>query len=269
MAKRISGKPGRLGLWTVAVAKILSLVAIIALGIMALYQGRDTLRQSSFFDLQVIEYYGARNFNKKAFNVILLRSFDRNLLMMDLTRVRALLESESWVATATIRRKLPDRLLIYLREREPIAVAAIDDELYVVDCEGVVLDNYGPHYQHIDQPIVKGLKNIARENALAENAQRIKVYLDLISDLEDSVRDYTGTISEVDVTNPNRVAVVPIEDPVAVYLGKSSFRKRYEVFLSQKDLYYRLKKKYGLIEYVDVTYDNKIIFHTPEEAVAG
>ena len=40
---------------------------------------------------------------------------------------------------------------------------------------------------------------------------------------------------------------------------------RYETFVSQKDLYDRLKEEYGMIESVDVTYDSKIIFHTPQK----
>ena len=68
---------------------------------------------------------------------------DPDLLLIDLDRVRALVESESWVKEATVRRKLPDGLFIHITERQAVAMAAIDTELYIVDREGVILDRPG------------------------------------------------------------------------------------------------------------------------------
>lgn len=259
----------RLISWFGLAAKILIVPAVGALGVVAFHYGRSSLDLGSDFRLAVIEYEGARNFNTEAFNTLLLRTFGRDLLSLDPNRVRALVESETWVRHALVRRKLPDSLRIHLTERVPLAVAAIDNDLFVVDDQGVILDVYGPRHKHLDGPIVKGLGNPARENAAADNAHRIRVYLRLIEDLGTPPRDHTKTVSEVDVTDPSRVAVVPSDEPVAVYLGAEGFRQRYETFLSQKDLYLRLKQKYGLIEYVDVTYDNKIIFHTANRVVSG
>ncbi len=192
-----------------------------------------------------------------------------NLLAVDLHRVRALVESEAWVDAAVVRRKLPDRLMIHVRERVPVAVAAIENQLFVVDRHGVVLDEFGPNYESLTRPIVQGLRNIAVENAVFENQQRMHRYLEVVRDLSGGATDHTASISEIDVGSLERIAVVAIDDPVPIYLGKEEFRSRYEVFLSQKDLYLRLKEKYGLIEYVDVTYDRKIIFHTPKRVVTG
>lgn len=259
----------RLISWLALVAKILIVPTAGVFGAMAFHYGRSSLDLGSDFRLAVIEYEGAQNFNTEAFNTLLLRTFGRDLLTLDPDRVRALVESDTWVRHALVRRRLPDRLRIHVTERIPLAVAAIDSDLFVVDDDGVILDKYGPRYGQLDGPIVKGLRNPARENAAADNARRIRLYFRLVEDLAAQPRDYAATVSEVDVTDPSRVAVVPSDEPVAVYLGDEAFRERYETFLSQKDLYLRLKQKYGLIEYVDVTYDNKIIFHTPNHMVTG
>ncbi len=150
-------------------------------------------------------------------------------------------------------------MLIHITERQPAAVAAIDAELYLVDQEGVILDRPGPQHPSLDRPIVKGLKNVARENAREDNAVRMSTYLTVLTELT----SYNPSISEIDVGIPNSVAVIPQGDPVPVYLGDRDFLARYEIFVSQKDLYDRLKEEYGIIESVDVTYDDKIIFHTP------
>lgn len=259
----------RLVMITSILARILLVVGILVVCTVGYYQARNAEKKDSYFALKVIDYSGADRFNTEAFNTLLESSIPRNLLAVDLERVRSLVESEVWVKGAMVRRKLPDRLLIPIEERTPAAVAAIDGGLYVVDEQGIVLDSYGPSYKSLDQPIVKGLNSVERENAREENAERLGLYLAVIRDLSSEELDYTQSISEVDVGNPDRVAVIPSEEPVAIYLGQQGFRKRYETFLSQKRLYYQLKEKYGLIEYVDVTYDDKIIFHTPNESVSG
>ena len=87
-----------------------------------------------------------------------------------------------------------------------------------------------------------------------------------MSELNSSQGDYTGAISEVLLADPERVAIIREEDPVPIYLGSGRFRERYENFLAQKEVYRQLKKEYGRIEYIDVSFDNKIIFHTPGES---
>ena len=115
---------------------------------------------------------------------------------------------------------------------------------------------------------LKGLGNIARENpsATRENLEKMGIYSRLMSDLGSSDGDYTLSISEVLLADPERIAIVREDDPVPIYLGSGRFRERYENFLAQKDIYQQLKKEYGRIEYIDVSFDNKIIFHTPGES---
>jgi hypothetical protein len=89
----------------------------------------------------------------------------------------------------------------------------------------------------------------------------MQVYLRVVDELD----SHNPSISEVDVETPEQVAVIPMDDPIPIHLGDEDFLRRYETFMSQKDLYDRLKEEYGTIESVDVTYDNKIIFHTPQK----
>lgn len=242
-------------------ARFMLLAFIVLMGAYALDYARHSAQGGSHFKLDQIHYQGVVQLDRQALDPLIYRTVPENVLLIDLDRLRDLVESESWVKEARIRRKLPNRLFIHIVERQPAAVAVIDSELYVVDSEGVVLDRYGPRYQSIDRPIAKGLQNVARENAREENALRMQIYLRVLEEL----KPYDHSISEIDVENPERVAVIPEEDPVHIYLGNEQFSTRYEIFVSQKDLYERLKKQYGTIESVDVTYDNKIIFHTPDE----
>jgi len=245
------------------------LMIVLIIGLWMIRQAADMIESSPYFELRSITFNGISHGDVDQLRQLVSRNFPSRSLEIDLETVRTLIESESWVKSALVRRKLPDRLIFYVTEREPAAVAAIDGELYVVDPEGVILGEFGPDYRDLDKPIVRGLENVARENAGAANRERIRVYLEVIRDLQDRNQDYCEGISEIDVGNPDRVAVYPVDDPVPIYLGNRSYRKRWENFLSQRQLYLDLKKKYGSIEYIDMTYEDRIIFHTPEENVSG
>lgn len=80
-------------------------------------------------------------------------------------RVRARLEAHSYIASAAVRRIFPNRLEIAVREREPQAIAVLDD-LYYVDRSGAV---FGPLRAGDPRnlPIVTGL-----DPAAAGGAQR-------------------------------------------------------------------------------------------------
>ena len=261
-------REARLRLLT-STARVLLTLVLVCLGIYGLYSARRSFGVGAHFELLDIQYAGAKHSDQDALTALIRETFPQSILAIDLDRVRTLVEAEPWVKTAIVRRKLPDKLVIHLTEREPVAVAAIDNELYVVDEEGVLLDSYGATYQSIDRPIIKGLSNVARENSQRENAERLRLYLDVIGDLASAEEDYTQGLSEVDVRDPERVAVFPVDEPVTVYLGNKNFLRNFETYLSQKEIYYKLKQEHGPIEYIDVSYENKVIFHTPDEVITG
>lgn len=236
--------------------------------VLALRHAAYSSQGATLFGMRDIRFEGTRHLSWQKLKSFMLETYSGNILRVDLERLKDLVESESWVRTARVRRQLPGQIIVSVRERAPMAVAAIDQDLYIVDEEGVVLDRYGSSHPQLDGPILKGLGSIARENASAtrQNLEKMAIYSRLMADLNSAQGDYTGSISEVLLADPDRVAIVREDDPVPIYLGSGRFRERYENFLAQKEIYLQLKKEYGRIEYIDVSFDNKIIFHTPGES---
>lgn len=60
-----------------------------------------------------------------------------NIFQLDLTDMAVTLEAEPWIAAATVRRRLPDTLVIEIEENRPVALVEMDG-LYLVDGEGAV-----------------------------------------------------------------------------------------------------------------------------------
>ena len=59
----------------------------------------------------------------------------RNILTVDLDEWRARLLASPWVEDATLRRMLPSRVEIEIRERRPIGIGRLTGALYLVDAQ--------------------------------------------------------------------------------------------------------------------------------------
>ena len=242
---------------TARVALVVALVSTILYGILLFNNLTSSART---FHLQEVTFQGLKHADEDRLQQLVQHVVSTNVLTVKLSELRERVEAEPWVRSAVVRRRLPNHLEVYVQERTPEAVAAIDGELTIVDPEGVALAPFGPGFQYLDRPIVKGLLSSAVEGARASNSRRMEVYLGILDELGGGDQDYTETISEIDVGDVSRVEVIPSREPVRVLLGEGHFLQRYETFISQMDL---VQEQHGRIDWIDVTFDNRIIIHTP------
>ena len=245
---------------TARIALVVALVSSILYGVL-LFNNLTTSART--FHLQRVTFQGLEHADEDRLQQLVQPLVSTNVLTVRLSEVRKRVEAEAWVRSAVVRRRLPNQLEVYVQERTPEAVATIDGELTIVDPEGVALAPFGPGFQHLDRPIVKGLLTPAVEGARASNSRRMQVYLRILDELEAGDQDYTATISEIDVGDVRRVKVIPSREPVPVLLGEGDLLQRYETFISRMDLVQEVKNKHGRIDWIDVTFDNRIIIHTP------
>ena len=240
---------------TARVTLVVALVSTILYGVL-LFNNLTTSART--FYLQKVTFQGIEHADEDRLQQLVRHVVSTNVLTVRLSEVRERVEAEAWVRSAVVRRRLPNQLEVYVQERTPEAVAAIDGELTVVDPEGVALGPFGPRFQYLDRPIVRGLLSSAVEGARASNSSRMQVYLRVLDELDAGDEDYTGGISEVDVGDVSRVKVIPSRESVRVLLGEGDFLQRYETFISQMDL---VQEQKGRIDWIDVTFDNRIIIH--------
>ncbi len=245
---------------TARVALVVALVSTVLYGVLLF---NDLTTSARTFHLQTVTFRGLEHADEGRLQQLVQHVVSTNVLTVRLSEIRERVESEAWVRSAVVRRRLPNQLEVYVQERTPEAVAAIDGELTIVDPEGVALAPFGPGFQYLDRPIVKGLLSPPVEGARASNTRRMQVYRRILDELDAGDQDYSGSISEVDVGDVSRVKVIPSREPVPVLLGEGDFLRRYETFISRMDLVQEVKSKHGRIDWIDVTFDNRIIIHTP------
>ncbi len=133
----------------------------------------------------------------------------RNILTVALDEWRARLLASPWVEDAALRRMLPGRIEIEIHERRPMGIGRINGALYLVDANGIVIDEYGPNYAEFDLPIIDGLASRLPQRTSAIDETRARLAARLIEALG-ARPDLAQQVSQIDVTDAHD-AVVLIE----------------------------------------------------------
>ncbi len=154
-----------------------------------------------------------------------------SLLAVDLERWRARLFASSWVADATLRRRLPGTIVVELREREPIGIARAGTDLFLVDAAGTVIDEFGPRYADCDLPIIDGL--LVTPVTAPPRVDRARGQLVVAADVRAprAARRWRRRVSQIDATNAHDVHVILDGDPAVVRLGDTQFVERLESYV--------------------------------------
>jgi len=193
--------------------------------------------------------------------------FGLNVLRLSLEDVRKQVESIPWVQSSTLTRVLPNRLVIRVVEREPVAYANVGGRVSLVDGEGVFLDK--PESANFDFPVITGLDPTAgREQCKG----RIALYQDFIRELGAEIVHSGWTVSEADLSDGDDLKALLIQgrETLQVHFGHENFLAHFHTFLA---LLPELRKSATPLDSVDLRYRNQVVVNpqerTPASSAAG
>ena len=177
-----------------------------------------------------------------------------NVLRVNLEETRKAVEEILWVRHASVQRVWPNEIVVSIVEREPIALARIDSEIFQVDIEGVVLSPDA--LTGIDAPILDGLN----ADDPGGNEIKINIYREVVEAIGES------ELSEIQVAESGNVSVVPIDDPIVIDLGLTSHRDRWEKYVG---ISAQIREDYPGAFRVDLRFRDQVIIQTEEDEPAG
>jgi cell division protein FtsQ len=152
------------------------------------------------------------------------RDYGRSIFSVPLEERRRRLLAIDWVEDASVSRVWPDRLVVRIRERTPVAFVSFSAGVLLIDAHGVLLDP--PALSHFTFPVLSGVREDQDEG------QRAECVAALLR-LQKEFAGHSGDISEVNTADPDDLRVVVRVDHQAVELlmGDSGFGARYRKFL--------------------------------------
>jgi cell division protein FtsQ len=166
---------------------------------------------------------------------------------------RKQVEAIAWVRSAALTRVLPNRLLVRVIERTPVAFANVGGHVSLVDSDGVLLDK--PETASFDFPVITGLSSNA---SLDQSRTRLALYLDFMRLLGEEISHSGWTVSEADVADGEDLKALLVQgrETVQVHFGRDSFIERFHTFLA---LLPELRKSNAPLDSVDLRYPNQVV----------
>jgi cell division septal protein FtsQ len=261
--RKLAGKNRVAGRRFVSTLKILGKVGAFLLILAFMLSVFVYAYTSEKFNLRQVTFYGCKELNKRELEEVIRKDFPANILRIDLQKLKERLEKETWAKRVEIRRVLPSDLIIYVEERTPSVILELHGELMVADQDGTMLGRYDPRFGKLDVPVFKGVLGDDAEDCKLyqeENATRIHQGLVMLSQIEAGLPHATQKISEVDISDPENLKILLVDDTAEVYLGEKDYLKRFRTLMSNLGEYQKLKDQYTEFVSIDVRFDNQIVY---------
>lgn len=240
--------------WGAAAAVNLGIAGVLALAAAGAVRHLLTSRALA---LQNVEVVGARRAPPEELRRTLEPLMGDNLLGLSLSGATRRIESHPWVLEAVVKRRLPGTLRVQVKERRPAALAVIGGLVQVVDEHGKVLGPFGPGLAP-DLPVLTGLEG---REAAATGAVLARG-VELLRRLADRSPAFAARISELDLSEPDRVAVRLVEPGPTLLLDPERVDRNVDLYVARGA---EVSRKLGPLRIVDLRWSGRFIV-VPEEA---
>jgi len=183
------------------------------------------------FRLEKLEIRGTVYTNTGRVQNVFAKDFNRSIFEVPLAERRRHVLAVDWVKTASLSRIWPDRIVVTVTERTPVAFAKLPVAgtmrhwLALIDGEGILLSI--PRKVRFRLPVLSG---VSEDQSDEERRQRVESMEHLLADLGPQSKD----ISEINAASAQDIRVIADVNgqPVELWLGDQHFRSRYQNFLS-------------------------------------
>jgi cell division protein FtsQ len=174
--------------------------------------------------------------------------FGHSVFSVPLAERRRRLLAIDWVEDASVSRIWPDRLVVRIRERTPVAFVFFHSGVLLIDSRGVLLDP--PPESQFAFPVLSGVKE---EETEEQRRERVRCLVRVQEELGSLAKD----VSEVNAADPDNIRIVAQMEhrTVELIMGDNSFGRRFQNFLSH---YPEIEKHSPNAKTFDLRLDDRI-----------
>jgi cell division septal protein FtsQ len=225
----------------------------------------DRVSGADMFLVRDISVRGNTHLSTGEVETLLTGLRQENVFLADLEFYRQRLLDSPWVEQVALSRVLPSTVVLEVVERTPVALARLNEQLYLVDRSGNIIDEHRSEYRDFDLPIVDGLLVAGRREPAVADTDRAALMADVL-DAFDAHAALAGRLSQIDLSRPRDVAVMLDDDPAWLHLGQAHFVDRLQRYL---DLRPALVDRFGSIDYVDLKFDERVYVRGQGQRATG
>ena len=208
--------------------------------------------QSPFFQVKDIKVHGCAKIQRD--RVIELADLKgKNILSLNLRQVARRIKQERWIEHVAVKRELPDRIEIELKERQGVALINLDT-ICLVDEKGVIFKKV-MNGEHFDLPVLTGLSREYLQTDPQKSNQLIRQALALVPLVNARIGLSQEDISEIHIDPDAGFSLFEVKNATQVKLGFSDFYEKLERYRRVREIMAR-EKTPGVI---DLRYKDKIL----------
>jgi hypothetical protein len=174
-------------------------------------------------ETQTLDVTGASHASRRQIESVFGEDSGRSVYLMPMSDRRSTLRTVGWVKDASIARLWPNRVLVRINERTPVAFVELAASKYaLIDEDGVLLP---PVTDRFAVPVLAGVQP---SDSAADRRDRVHSMMRLMRDLDDAA----SKISEVDVSDADNLKVTQPFDGrmLTLLLGDQHWGARYQNF---------------------------------------
>ncbi len=237
-------------LWAGAAAGIVCAAGLAAAGLYHYGERSWRFRVESSDNIEIM---GTQNVSKAQIMEVMGADIGRNIFFIPLAQQKEQLEQIPWVESASVMRFVPNRLQVQIHERTPVAFARVGPRIFLIDTGGTLMEL--PPKRKYSFPVILGMN---ASEPLSTRAPRMKVYAQMVRELNAGGARYTQDLSEVDLSDLEDVKVRVNDQAgyVLVHLGSSDFLERYKIYVAHAQGW---RQQFQRLDSVDLRYENQII----------
>jgi cell division protein FtsQ len=209
-----------------------------------------------------LEVHGNHNVSRAQVLDAIGGDIERNIFFVSVTDQKKQVEAIPWIESASVMRLLPNRLRIDIHERTPVAFVEVNGRIAVIDAHGVIMDMPSGAQSMFSFPVIVGMSD---NEPLSTRSARMKVYAELVKQLDTTGANYSHDLSEVDVSNPDDVRVT-IADPkgaVLVHLRSPNFLGPFQLYIAHVEEW---RTQFPRLDSVDLRFEGQVIVNPDSSA---
>ncbi|MGA7381127.1 MAG: FtsQ-type POTRA domain-containing protein [Terriglobales bacterium] len=202
-----------------------------------------------------IEISGLGNVTRAQVIEVMGGDIGRNIFFIPLDERQKQIEQIPWVESASVMRFVPNRIKIEIHERMPVAFVRIGSKIQLTDGSGTLMELPVGSKKKFSFPVILGMNAGEPQST---RAPRMKIYNQLLSELDSEGAHYSQDLSEVDLSDSDDVKVLANDagGEVLVHLGASDFLRRFKIYISHAQEW---RQQFARLDSVDLRYEHQIV----------
>jgi cell division protein FtsQ len=203
----------------------LGLALVVGTSVSVAYSVRHYALTSPRFSIQEVNLQGGKRVSpdqaRDEAGVVL----GSNIFALDTALAERKLLQNPWVSEARVTRDLPRSLRIEIKEREPVALAAFADRLYLVTANGEPFKELSPG-DPADFPIISGVSVEGLSRDRERELDRVREGLEVLEQYGRVTLAKTQLAQEVHLADSGDVTLTAGKEGITFELGKDAYRRK-------------------------------------------